>query len=347
LRTPGFGGFQLLQLHDFPGQGEALIGLLDSFWDSKGILTPEDFRRFCSETVPLLRFPKFVWRSDETFTGRAEVAHYGSQALSSAPARWSAVDDAGIKLVSGTLGPLRAEPGSVTSIGKVEFPLDRIRRPTRIHLEISIDGTTAVNSWNIWVYPAKIASPNTAGVLITRTLDNAARTQLENGGKVVLLWPARTEDASTVPARFLPVFWSLSWFPKQPGTMGILCDPKHPALAGFPTGSHSDWQWWELNEGSRAFVLDETPPGFRPIVQVIDDYHRNHKLGSVFEARVGRGKLLVSSLDVESNPEVRVAARQLRKSLLDYAASDRFNPAHSLSWEIVTKLLATQTASSR
>lgn len=347
LRTPGFGGFQLLQLHDFPGQGEALIGLLDSFWDSKGILAPEEFRRFCSETVPLLRFAKFVWRSDETFAGRAELAHYGRKALTGTVARWSATDDSGTKWGGGPFAPFNAEPGTVASLGKLELPLDRIRKPTRVHFEIAVDGTAAVNGWDIWVYPAKTAPVNTAGVRITQKFDNAARMQLENGGKVVLLWPAAAENASLLPMRFLPVFWSLTWFPKQPGTMGILCDPGHPALAGFPTAAHSDWQWWELTEGSRTFVLDETPPGFRPIVQVIDDYHRNHKLGAIFEARVGRGKLLVSSLDLDSHPETRVAARQLRQSLLGYAASEQFNPTHSLSWETVTKLLATQTAGNR
>src|ERR1019366_7865673 len=32
LRTPGMGGFELLDLHDFPGQGTALVGVLDPFW---------------------------------------------------------------------------------------------------------------------------------------------------------------------------------------------------------------------------------------------------------------------------------------------------------------------------
>jgi hypothetical protein len=90
---------------------------------------------------------------------------------------------------------------------------------------------------------------------------------------------------------------------------------------------------------SRAFILDDTPAGFRPIVQVIDDYHRNHKLGAVFETRVGRGRLLVTSLDVTSNPEGRPAARQLRRSLLDYMASEKFAPAAELSRAMLDKLL--------
>ena len=53
LRTADLGGFQLLDLHDFPGQGTALIGVLDPFWNPKPYVTAEQFRRFCGPVVPL------------------------------------------------------------------------------------------------------------------------------------------------------------------------------------------------------------------------------------------------------------------------------------------------------
>jgi hypothetical protein len=162
---------------------------------------------------------------------------------------------------------------------------------------------------------------------------------------VFLLPPGQTND-NLVPAQFLPVFWSSTFgaTKKIIATMGILCDPSHPALAEFPTEPHSGWQWWELNEGSRAFDLDRAPPGYRPIVQVIDDFHFARKLGAVFEARVGEGKLLAVSLDLQSNLDRRPAARQLLRSLLDYAASDRFDPQQSLPLDVVQGLLATKSA---
>jgi hypothetical protein len=126
--------------------------------------------------------------------------------------------------------------------------------------------------------------------------------------------------------RFLPVFWSLSWFPKQPGTMGILCDPEHPALREFPTDMHSNWQWWELTQDAPALILNDAPAALRPIVQVIDDYHRNDRLGAVFEARAGKGKVLVSSFEIESSLDRRIVARQLRQSLIAYMSSERFDP---------------------
>jgi hypothetical protein len=77
LRTRTLGGFQLLDLQDFPGQGTALVGLLNVFMESKGIIEPEQWREFCSETVPLFLMEKYVWTDRETFAGKIQVAHYG------------------------------------------------------------------------------------------------------------------------------------------------------------------------------------------------------------------------------------------------------------------------------
>jgi hypothetical protein len=162
-------------------------------------------------------------------------------------------------------------------------------------------------------------------------LDAEARAALDQGRKVVLLAAPQQKDETLLPMRFLPVFWSNGYFNNQPGTMGILCDPQHPALAGFPTFAHESWQYWELTEGSHAFILDKAPLGFRPIIQVIDDFHRNHRLGAVIEAAVGKGKLLAVSFDLTTALDQRPVARQLLHSLLDYAASDRFAPKQTLS----------------
>ena len=312
LRTPGFGGFQLLQLQDFSGQGEALVGMLDAFWNSKRIVSATEFRNAINPDE-LVRFPKRVWTSDETFAAKV-ISVEGREP------RWST------PLGSGT--------------GDIRLPLGSIKRATRVPI------TAGRNYWNIWVYPKQLDLPKASDVLVTSAFDDAARARLAEGGKVVLLWPPDKPNGHMQPMSFLPVFWSLSWFPKQPGTMGILCDPKHPALAEFPTEGHSDFQWFELTEGARAFVLDDLAPGFRPIVQVIDDFHRNHKLGAVFEARVGPGKLLVSSLDLDTRLGERVVARQLRYSLLSYAGDERFNPRDELGVAQLTALLKVEPAPS-
>ena len=66
LRTKNFAGFQLLDLHDFPGQGSAIVGVLNPFWESKGYVTPQEYSEFCNSVVPLARMSKFVFNSGDT-----------------------------------------------------------------------------------------------------------------------------------------------------------------------------------------------------------------------------------------------------------------------------------------
>ncbi|MCC7154037.1 MAG: hypothetical protein IT161_05640 [Bryobacterales bacterium] len=338
LRTPNWGGVQLLQLQDFPGQGEALIGLLDSFWQSKGIMEPEEMRGFFGETTALAKFPKFAWTNGEIFTASLMVAHYGKAALKSAVAQWS-LKDGNVSVAEGTTAPLEAGLGQVITLGEIKVPLGKLAKAAQLRLEVKLPAAHTSNFWDIWVYPEE--SPAAPGeVLIARSLDDAAKKKLAAGGKVLLTLPAGSQTKGTMPMRFLPVFWSLSWFPKQPGHLGIFCNPSHPALIGFPTASGSDFQWWDVTENSAAFILNDTPAGYRPIVQVIDDYHRNHKLGAVFETRVGRGSLLVSAFDLETDMAGRPAARQLRRSLLDYMHSSNFSPQTTLSKTTLETLLA-------
>lgn len=338
LRTPDWGGVQLLQLQDFPGQGEALIGLLDSFWESKGIMEPEEMRGFFGETTALAKFAKFAWTSDEAFSASLMVAHYGKMPLKGAIAEWSLKDGAKV-VASGATKPTGIALGQVAALGDINVPLANIAKATRLRLEVKLPAARTQNFWDIWVYPSREPAPP-GGILISRTLDGAAKRKLAEGGKVLLTLQAGTQTSGTMPMRFLPVFWSLSWFPKQPGHLGVYCDPTHPALADFPTSSGSDFQWWDVTENSAAFLLDDTPSGFRPIVQVIDDYHRNHKLGAVFETKAGRGRLLISSFDLIDGLASRPATRQLRSSLLAYMASPKFDPRFELPANLLDRLLA-------
>jgi hypothetical protein len=338
LRTPDYGGFFLLQLEDFPGQGEALVGLLDSFWDSKGILTPEEFRRFCGETVPLLRMKKFVWTNEETYSAQAEVAHYGKQPVANAAAEWSATDDNGRVRFSGSFPAKTLAVGSVTPLGEIAIPLGAVETATHLKVTMRVRGTDARNDWDIWVYPARVDTTR-GEVLVTTAFDAAAQQALAAGRTVLLTVPKGRKGDHLFPTRFLPVFWSDGWFAKTQGTLGILCDPAQPALARFPTSFHSQWQWWELSEGASAFVLDDLPPGYRPLVQVIDDLHRNHELGAVIEALVGKGKLLATSFDLTTGMEERPVARQMLHSLLEYARGSEFHPQQAIPMSEITRLL--------
>jgi hypothetical protein len=208
----------------------------------------------------------------------------------------------------------------------------------QLNLRVQVHGIDIENRWQIWVYPRTLPVAEQSNVLVTTKFDAETVARLDAGGTVLLCAAANSRGDRLLKLRFLPVFWSFGMFKKQPGVLGTFCDPGHPALASFPTEMHSNWQWWELLQGTNAFILDDTPSGFRPLIQVIDDFHRNHRLGLVIEAQVGNGKLLATSLPLAENLAEKPVTRQLLYSLLCYAASDAFEPRQVLSVESMRKL---------
>jgi hypothetical protein len=341
LRTPGYAGFSLLDLHDYPGQGTALIGILDPFWASKGFVTPEAHARYCGPTVPLVRMPKRSYTTDEAFVAEAELAHYGPSDLADARPTWSIDDDQGIEIASSRLNMKSIPTGQLTHLGSIRAEFSSAPAPCALTVTLALEGTPFSNSWRIWVYPPSAPVQAPADLIVSRQWDEATRSALAQGKSVVLL-PRAIARKHTLPGRFLPVFWSPIWFPDQkPNTMGILCDPHHPLFARFPTDFHSDWQWYELIDHSRSLILDDTAPEFRPIVAVIDNFQRNHRLGTVLEARVGRGRLLICTIDLPALAATQPAARQFLTSLYNYAASDAFRPTHPLETEWLEARFAT------
>ena len=339
LRTPGFGGFHLLDLQDFPGQGTALVGILDSFMDSKGLITPEAWREFCSETVPLLRFDRYTWTTDQTFEAEAQVANYGPSSFTGIAPQWILSDADGKPLARGTLSATDIPVGKVSSTGRIVIPLQNVPAPQKLTLEFTLPGTRYRNHYPVWVYPAKLVPVVPSAVSVVRRLDESARDVLAAGGRVVLL-PEASALKQSLGGAFITDFWCYPMFKKYnpPGTMGILLDPKHPVFAKFPTDFHSDWQWWRLTKNGRPMILDALPKNFRPLVQVIDNFERNHRLGLLWEAQIGSGKLLVCSSDIlgqQNQPEVR----QFYQSLLDYAASPAFLPTTSITFEELESIL--------
>ncbi len=336
LRTPGIGGVQLLDLHDFPGQGTALVGVLDPFWDSKGYITAQQFRRFYGSTVPLARLFKRTWTTDEVLACDVEIAHFGAAPLENAVAVWRLLADNGQAVADGEFSPKSLPLGQGTTLGQIRVDLSALAAPKAYRLVVGLKDTAAENDWNLWVYPAPSQTATPSDVWVASALDETALARLAAGGKVLLLASRLSSEHPRL--YFQPIFWNRYMFNTQgQQTLGLLCDPNHPALALFPTESWQDWQWNDIVTAARAMVLEDLPEGLRPIVQPIDDWNSNRRLGLIFECRVGQGRLLVCSADLEKND--RPAARQLRASLLAYAASDRFQPKIEVAQEALTKML--------
>lgn len=345
LRTPGMAGFQLLDLHDFPGQGTALVGVLDPFWEAKGYVTPDEFKRFCNVTVPLARLAKRVFTTEEPLTARLEVAHFGASPLKVAAPRFQLIGDDGRVQLEGRLEARDVTIGNATPLGELSLDLRGVPAPARYKLVVGLSDTPFANDWEVWVFPPRVATDVPAGVTVVTELNDAAVSALGSGGRVVWFLPsdrvARDPKLGPVALGFSSIFWNTAWTGRQPPhTLGILCDPQHPLLASFPTDSHSNWQWWYLLGRAGAMILDDLPRDLRPTVQVVDDWVTNRKLGLVFEARVGRGSLLVCSVDLTNELDSDPVRRQFRRSLLDYVASERFQPRTALTIDQARRLVA-------
>lgn len=332
LRTSGMAGYHLLQLNDFPGQGTSPVGVVDVFWDPKPYVTAEEFRGFQTSRVPLLRTRSFTWTSGQVFSATAQFANFGEGEIPDAAARWSLRFPNGQLYAEGEFPSQDIPIGSPIHLGELSVPLNKVEKATRLDLRITVD--SLYNQWSIWVYPTEISPVSSKGVIISDSWDRKTRKALENGGTVLLLADTASID-SDVPAGFSGISWNAVWSGMPPNLLGILCDPEHPALADFPTQFHSNWQWWDLVAHSRPMLLDHTPASFRPLVQMIPDWNKNNKIGLLLEARVGKGRLLLCSVDLKRDLDQRPVARQFLHSLTRYAGSEAFSPASYLTFEQV------------
>lgn len=330
LRSATSGGFQLLGLTDFPGQGCAYVGILDAFWETKGLVTPEKYRESCGPMVLLARLPKRVYLNSEHFTARMGLYHYGPDDLGRGRIGWQLVDSAGTALASGHFRHGAIPRSTVTdSLGFVDVDLSAVTRPGKYTLRATLDGTGVGNEWDIWVYPAEAEPAPTTGYVLARDWTTARRLLQE--GAAVLLVP---DNCPGRKAHFASHFWNPIMFNWDPMIVGTRIEEGHPAFSQFPTAYYADWQWWDVLNHAHALDLTDID-GLTPVIQSVDTYEQNRKLGIAFEANVDRGRLFVLCVDTPADLTDRPATRQLLRSVEAYVASDAFRPAATCRpWEI-------------
>ena len=352
LRTRNMAGFQLLDIQDYPGQGSAFVGILDAFMESKGITTPEEWRQWCSPVVPLLEVEKFCFEDGEKIQAKVKVANYGGSSLYGKKLKWKIGD------AEGVMNIFTYDEGLI-DVGVLDEEISA-DKPTKLNVSLNIEETEARNSYELWVYPKKAMEKK--GVIIAKDLNQEVVKVLENGGKVLWMPTAsshfvaaddtllQADNATpyTVGGLFQTDYWNYRMFKTicennkkkvSPGTLGILTNPEHPIFKGFPTEMHTNWQWFPVIKESHPLVLDNFAKDYRPIVQVIDNIERNHKLGLVMEWKVGAGKLLVCMSDLvkaAKYPE----GKAFYQSVIDYMRSADFNPSAEITVDELKKKLA-------
>lgn len=322
LRTSTSGGFQLLGLSDFPGQGSAFVGILDAFWESKGLVTPEKYRESCAPIVLLARLPKRTYTNAETFTVKMEIYHFGPEAIRKGQLTWQLEDESGDIAASGKLSHKEIPFSTVDSLGVIHIPLDKITTAGRYTLKARIAGNIR-NEWDIWVYPA-VKQPASEGYKYVRRWSEAK--ELLQKGENVLLIPDSYAGRKT---HFVSHFWNPIMFNWKPMIVGTCIEHRHPVFRDFPTSYYADWQWWDILNYATAVDLTDIR-ALTPVIQSVDSYEFNRKLGVSFEACVGSGKLFVLVVDPVKDIEKRPAMQQLLMSVRNYVASDRFAPTVTL-----------------
>lgn len=328
MRSQYIAGFQLLDLQDFTGQGTALVGMLNSLMLEKSVTSAYGLRRkwlgFCSDAVILAELDRFVF--DEGDVVNVPVRLVWDKAYTPEPLSifWSVGAQSGTITVNGEI-----QPNSI--IGEIKFTA-----PADGFFELTLKCDNVPDCENSYLLRSfRRSERKLPEVLITSDLSEAERRLGE--GEPVIYIPKNLPES--VRGEYCTDFWCYPMFRSisesmgrevPTGTLGLLIQSEHPALRGFESRFYTTPQWHSIVSNADCAVLDGTPEGFRPIVQMIDNFERNHKLGLIYEANAAGGRLLVCTsrlMDILDKTE----ARALLQSLAEYAVSGDFTPEFTLT----------------
>lgn len=338
MRTKDFGGYQLLDLHDFPGQGTALVGVLNPFWESKGYVTAEEYHRFASATVPLIRSDKVIYTNSETLNIPVEISHYGKDKFTGVVPSWKLQRVDGEIYAYGNLPKQDIGYGNCIALGTISQPLTSTDKAEKLTLTVDVCGNS--NSWDFWVYPTTTTNIST-NIKVVNTLNSETLKYLQEGGKV-LFTPQKdalkAEYGGDIKSGFTTIFWNSAWTARNqpPLTLGLLIDNESPMFNDFPTEYYTNFQWYNAITDVNIVNLTNLGCDIEPQVRVIDDWFENRSLGLIFETKIGQGKLLYCGADLIALSKTDPEMNALLQSLANYMDTDKFNPTKEVD---ITKIL--------
>lgn len=332
-RTENMSGISLLGIQDFSGQGTALVGMINALGDAKpyDFADPEAFSEFFAPVVPLAVLEKFSWKSEETLHADILLANFGPVDLSG-PVEYTLTDGDRV-LGAGSLSVTDFPQGATSSAGSLDISLSDVSQPSQ--LKLTLRHGDRENSYDLWVYPSE--QVDMGDVYVAEYLDSTALEVLAGGGSVFLSPPATASNLpNSTSGQYMNAFWSTMF---ANGTLGAYMDPEHPVFDEFPTEFYSNLQWFPMAKYGRPMLLDEVRDtngnAIEPLVGVIDGFTSLQQLGLLYEAKVGGGKVIVSSMGLEELQSQYPEAKALRNSILAYMTSDAFDPQTELSIETV------------
>ena len=340
MRTRELSGISLLGLQDFPGQGTALVGMMNSHMEPKPypFARPERFREFFTESRIFVKMPRYTYEEGEHLTAEVEVANFGKESITGELGWTLGYRDCAVNSGRGELRCDRADrqkncpPGTYTSLGRLDIPLEVKGVSAALILTVSIGDCTS--TYPVWVYQ-KTSPECPKNVYETRVFDEQTRAVLQNGGRVYLSPDADKESLpNSIKTQFTTDFWSVGTFADQEGGMGQLIDTEHPIFKEFPTDFHTDWQWW-IMASKRAVIL---PHPMKTIITEMDSYAFLRPMAQMIEFRCLKGKVLLSTMELHKSqqyPEVRA----LQASIYTYLSGENFEPAEEITKEELSMLV--------
>ena len=334
MRTRELSGISLLGLQDFPGQGTALVGMMNSHMEPKPypFARPKRFREFFRESRIFVKMSRYTYEEGEHLTAEVEVANFGKESIRGELVWTLGYRDCAVNTGRGELRCDRADrqkncpPGTYTSLGRLDIPLEVKGVSAALILTVSIGGCTS--TYPVWVYQ-KTSQECPKNVYETRVFDEQTRAVLQNGGRVYLSPDADRESLpNSIKTQFTTDFWSVGTFADQEGGMGQLIDTEHPIFRNFPTDFHTDWQWW-IVAGKRAVIL---PRSMKSVITEMDSYAFLRPMTQLIEFNCLNGKVLLSTMELHKSlqyPE----ARALQAAIYEYLSGEEFRPAEELTVE--------------
>lgn len=341
LRSNELAGFQILDIQDFSGQGTALVGILDAFMENKGLISDNEWRQFCSDTVLLAELSSMIVTSRDIINIGIKLAVFQPEAIVDPKVEIHILDGKELLISEDRITKGEYFSG-VYNLNGFDIRMPEVTSPKKLNVQVSITGTDINNNYDIWIYPNIMSMEENEDIVITSSIAEACLKLKQ--GKKVLLYPDNLNDTNSIEGTYCTDFWCYPMFrsisesmgkPVPIGTLGLLIDKDHPIFNSFPTEYYTTAQWYDIVSNSRALIMDGNTVD--PLVWTIDNFERNHKLGNMIELKVEEGKLLICTSNLR-NLKDSYPAKWLEYSILRYMSSKEFEPETGVSIEDLSSL---------
>jgi hypothetical protein len=332
MRTRGLSGFQLLGLFDYPGQGMSTVGMLESMWDSKGIITPGQFKSFCNDRVLLLELEKYEWTNSEILKGQVNITNYSKKNLQDETVEISITDNNKNVLYKNKWLNVNADFGRLSPVGRFSFDLSGLSEAVIMEITLEAIESGIKNSWEIFISP----DVNTifTDIVLTDNITEDVISQLNEGAKALCVLNTKTDNQVNIA--FTNTFWNPLMRSEQAKTNGLIIDSRHDIFKLCPNNEYTQWFHWDMLNNAKCICIDGYNRLLNNIISVIDNFTDNRNLSMLMETTVGKGNLVITTIDLFNEAKVQYV-RQLKNAVISYMKFSVFNPQVEIDISLLTE----------